>query len=257
MNWIIIPTYNESLNIEHTIREVFKWSPNCRVLVVDGASTDDTQWIVFQLMKEFPNLVATREEKKCGIWGAYKVAIQEVLKDKDVQTITTMDADGSHDPREVQYLNNWFRVDGFIVGSRYVKHGLTIGWEKWRYLLSRFGCLYAQILTGSPIKDMTSGFVTYNAELLRKVNWSRISSTGYAGQITMKDYLIRELHASYKEMPITFRNRKEGESKMSWEIIKEGIKVPIKIFMWRLLQWFANGVGYVVDKLNKWRPEHE
>ncbi len=225
---IIIPTYNEKDNIGRLIKKIFDAVPDVFVLVVDDNSPDGTANIVQDLKTEFPNLNLLLRSKKEGLGKAYVDAFSKVLKDQDVRRIIMMDADFSHSPEylmEHLKTSEQFKV---VIGSRYIPGGKTTGWELWRKLLSRFASLYCRLVTGMPIHDFTSGFMTIDAGFLRRIDFSNINLSGYAFLIELK-YLLWKNGASIKEIPIIFKNREGGESKISNHIIKEGILAPWKM----------------------------
>ncbi|MFH1522347.1 MAG: polyprenol monophosphomannose synthase, partial [Patescibacteria group bacterium] len=131
------------------------------------------------------------------------------------------------------FLNNIGQYD-LIIGSRYIKNGGVANWEKWRRYLSKFGNVYAKIFTGLAINDFTAGFMCVRRELLEKLDLSMIGSSGYSFLIELKFYLIHGLGARVYETPIIFKSRREGESKLSKQIIREGIKAPLRLFLKRL-----------------------
>lgn len=227
---IILPTYNESENIRLIVPEIFEFLPGISILVVDDNSPDGTAKVVRELQKVYPNLSLMERPEKTGLGDAYIAAMKTIIKDKNVRSVITMDADGSHSPEYLKsFLVNIKKYD-LIIGSRYIKDGGVENWEFWRKMLSRFGNLYARILTGLPIRDFTAGFMCIRREILEKLNFNEISASGYSFLIELKFYLINRLKARVKEVPIIFKCRREGESKISNQIISEGIKTP-----WRLL----------------------
>jgi len=231
---ILLPTYNEKENIRIIIREIFKLHPSIFILVIDDNSPDKTAEVVKELMLKYSYLSILEREKKAGLGAAYIDAIKRVIKDKEVRSVITMDADGSHSPEYLKdFLANINNYD-LVVGSRYIKNGGVEHWELWRKMLSKFGNLYAKILTGLPINDFTAGFMCIKREFLEKVNFSQISSSGYSFLIELKFQLIYIVKARVKEVPIIFKSRREGESKLSSQIISEGIRAPWRLLMKRL-----------------------
>jgi len=231
---ILLPTYNEKENIKFIVPEIFNIFPEIKILVIDDNSPDGTAAAVKILMEKYPNLSLLERQRKTGLGDAYKDAISRVIKNKEIRSIVTMDADGSHD---VQYLKDFFiknKSFDLVVGSRYVDGGGIENWERWRKKLSRFGNLYAKFLTGLPLNDFTAGFMCIKREFLENLDLDRIGSSGYSFLIELKFYLIHELKASVYEVPIIFKSRREGESKLSRQIIGEGIKTPLKLFLKRL-----------------------
>lgn len=225
---IIIPTYNEKENIGALIGGIFNLIPNVLVMVVDDNSPDKTADTVLSLKPKFPNLALFSREKKEGLGRAYIGAFLEVLKDKEIKRIVTMDADFSHDPRALPPMLEAAERHDLIIGSRYVSGGSIVGWELWRRILSRCANFYCRLVTWIPVHDCTAGFQVINTDILRKIDLSKIDSSGYAFLMELK-YLISKAGASVKEMPIVFKNRIGGESKISSHIIREGIFAPWKI----------------------------
>ncbi|MFH1894709.1 MAG: glycosyltransferase [Patescibacteria group bacterium] len=225
---IVIPTYNESKNIIQIITEIFKLLPKIFILVVDDNSPDGTAGIVKNLEKDYPNLSLLLRNKKEGLGRAYINAFEEILKDKNVKKIVTMDADFSHNP---QYLTKMLKAaesSDVVIGSRYIRGGKTKGWELWRRILSRGANFYCRLVIQLPIFDYTSGFNIINADFLRKIDFSKIDVSGYAFLIELK-YLLWKENASLKEIPILLKNRRGGESKIASHIIEEGILAPWKM----------------------------
>jgi len=231
---ILIPTYNEKENIKLIVAEIFNFFPEVKILVIDDNSPDGTGATVKLLMEKYPNLSLLERRHKTGLGDAYKDAIGQVIKNKQIRSIVTMDADGSHG---AEYLKDFFaksRDYDLIIGSRYVGGGGIENWENWRKQLSRFGNLYAKLLTGLPIKDFTAGFMCISREFLENLDLDKIGSSGYSFLIELKFYLIHGLKARFYEVPIIFKSRREGESKLSRQIIAEGIKTPLRLFLKRL-----------------------
>jgi dolichol-phosphate mannosyltransferase len=229
-DFIIIPTYNERENIKLLVETIFKLVPDINIIVVDDSSPDGTAQLVKQMIKDFPNLRLMLREKKEGLGKAYISAFRELLKNSEVKKIVTMDADFSHPPETLKEMFLAARDYDFVIGSRYVAGGATIGWEMWRRILSRFANFYCRIVTGMSVNDCTAGFQVIDGNILRKIDLSKIDSSGYAFLMELK-YLISKAGASTKEVPIVFKNRVGGESKISSHIMREGILAPWKIRM--------------------------
>lgn len=227
---ILIPTYNERENIALLIPEIFFAHPELFVLVIDDNSPDGTATVVHNLQEKYPHLSLLSRPLKQGLGVAYKAGMGEVLSDPEVRKVITMDADGSH---AVEYLSLLLEKSAhydLVIGSRYVKGGGIESWEKWRYMLSSWGNRYSRSITLLPVYDLTAGFMCFNADLLRQMDLSRIGASGYAFLMELKFNAIVELKARVVEVPIIFMSRREGESKISRHIIREGLKTP-----WRLL----------------------
>jgi len=225
---IIIPTYNERRNICLFISEIFHILPGSRIFVVDDNSPDGTAEAVRSMQKDFPNISLLVRARKEGLGTAYIDAMKEVLKDSSVGKIIIMDADFSHNP---EYLPGMIKESDYfdvVIGSRYIKGGGVVEWELWRKMLSKFASMYCKTITRMPIHDFTAGFCVIRSENLRRLDFSKIDASGYAFSIELK-YFLWKLGATFKEIPIVFRNRRLGESKFSSGILMEGVLAPWKI----------------------------
>jgi len=225
---IIIPTYNERENIRQIIPEIVLVRPAAKIWVVDDNSPDGTAQEVRKLSQEFPQVALILRQKKEGLGRAYTDALTRAKKE-DFRAVLLMDADGSHDPKYVPMLLDKASEFGLVVGSRYVRGGDTPGWEKWRRMLSSGGNIYARVLTGLPVHDITAGFYVIRKDILDRLDLETISAAGYAFQIQLKYRAIAFAGASAAEIPIVFRERREGESKLSRHIVMEGILAPLWI----------------------------
>ncbi len=232
---VIIPTYNEKDTIEYILRELHDLYPKIRIVVVDDSSPDGTGDIVKKFMSSNNLLELVVRKNKTGLGDAYKDVLESIKQDKDIRYIFTMDADGSHSPEYIKKMRIALELNDLVVGSRYVKGGGVENWEKWRLLLSHFGNIYSKFLTGVPVNDLTAGFVGMRRSLLANMNFSHLNSAGYAYQIEFKSYCFYILKAKIAEIPILFKSRRGGESKLSNQIIKEGIFTPIRI-LWKVIK---------------------
>ena len=229
-NVIILPTYNERENIGNIIPMIFSVVPDIYILVADDNSPDGTADVVKDLQKKYPNLSLISRPKKNGLGRAYINAFNYVLKDHDIRSVIMMDADLSHQPKFLPEMLEKSREFSVVIGSRYVLGGGTVGWELWRRALSYFGNFYCRTITRMPINDCTTGFNVINADLLRKIDLSRVDMSGYAFIMELK-YNLYLAGARFYEVPIIFMNRVGGESKMSSHIINEGILAPWKMII--------------------------
>lgn len=227
---VLLPTYNERENVLTFVPDLFKAVPDLRVIVIDDNSPDKTGDAVRDLMRTYPGLSLLSREKKEGLGQAYKHGFSHVLRMPEVEHIVLMDADGSHDASYVRALIEGCSECDLVIGSRYVKGGGIEEWEHWRYLLSRYGNMYARILSGLPIRDLTAGFYCMKKSLLERLDLEALTSSGYAFQIELKFHAIHERGARVKEIPIVFKKRREGESKLSRHIVSEGLLAPLRLF---------------------------
>ena len=221
---IIIPTFNESENIEKLLRNVFSLQRTFSVLVVDDGSPDGTAEIVERLIPEYPQyLNLLKRSEKLGLGRAYIAGFEWALK-RDYSLIFEMDADFSHTPNDLIRLYNCCTREGYdmAIGSRYITGVNVVNWPMSRVLLSWGASKYVQWVTGMNIKDTTAGFVCYRREVLEGLDLSRIRFVGYAFQIEMK-YKAFLKGFKIKEIPVIFTDRTRGTSKMSKGIISEAI----------------------------------
>ncbi|MBP1652876.1 MAG: glycosyl transferase family 2 [Bacteroidetes bacterium] len=227
---VIIPTYNEKDNIRKIIDAVFSLQEDFHILIVDDGSPDGTGNIVKSLQQQHPGeLFLSERSGKQGLGTAYIHGFKWALA-KGYQYIFEMDADFSHNPKDLPRLYNACAREGgdVAVGSRYVKGGRTENWPWDRAVLSYGASVYVRFVTWMRVKDATAGFVCYKRQVLESINLDAIRFVGYAFQIEMK-FTAWKLGFKVKEVPITFIDRKEGYSKMSKGIVKEGILGVLKI----------------------------
>lgn len=221
---VIIPTYNEIENIEAIIRAVFSQEKDFHVLVVDDNSPDKTGEKVKILQKEFKNQLFLLERKaKSGLGTAYIAGFEWALE-KTYQFIFEMDADFSHNPDDLVKLYDACANDNadIAVGSRYVKGITVVNWPLSRILLSYGASRYVRLITRMKVKDSTAGFVCYKRKVLETINLKKIKFIGYAFQIEMK-FKAHKKGFIIKEIPVIFKDRTKGNSKMSGSIISEAI----------------------------------
>ncbi len=232
---ILLPTYNEKENIRAVIPKIFATVPHVSVMVIDDNSPDGTAAAVTELTAQFPRLILYSRPKKEGLGRAYSDAFSKILTEGRFTHICTVDADGSHDPSYLPELIRLGANHDLVIGSRYTGEGGIEGWELWRKILSRGGNWYCRLVTGLPITDCTSGFMCLNTKMLREINFSEIDPSGYAFLMHLK-YKIWKLGKRIVELPILFKSRLSGESKISLRIIQEGVLLP-----WNLIRWQPGG----------------
>lgn len=226
---VIIPTYNEIENIASIIAAVFDTGLAVDVLIVDDQSPDGTAQEVINQMDSYPErLFLETKSKKEGLGAAYVHGFLWALR-RQYEYIFEMDADFSHDPKELpsmlQELKNQSDV---VVGSRYI-HGVNVvNWPLSRVMLSFFASVYVRWITGMPVKDATAGYVGYRRAVLEQLHLDQIRFVGYAFQIEMK-YKLWKKNYKLKEYQIIFVNRKFGNSKMDKSIIFEAITGVLKL----------------------------
>jgi len=227
---VIIPTYNEKENIKAIIEAVFSLSQPFDILIVDDSSPDGTANIVTQLQQHYSNLFLEVRNKKDGLGAAYIHGFKWALN-KGYEYIIEMDADFSHNPKDLPRLYNACAVEGadFSIGSRYVNNKINVvNWDFKRLFLSYFASKYVRIITQIPIYDTTAGFVCYNKKVLESINLNKIKFVGYAFQIEMK-FKAWKKKFKFKEVSVIFTDREKGTSKMSGSIISEAVFGVIKM----------------------------
>jgi dolichol-phosphate mannosyltransferase len=220
---ICLPTFNERENVERMVRTLHDLG--VAVLVIDDGSPDGTGEIADSLAAELDGVGVLHRERKQGLGPAYLAGFRRALDD-GAELILEMDCDFSHDPADVQRLIAAAESTDLVLGSRYAKGGGTRNWGLVRRFISRFGSLYAQVILGLPVRDLTGGFKCYRRAVLETLPLDEIHSKGYAFQIETTYRAIRK-GFSVREIPITFVDRIEGGSKMSRSIVVEAVwKVP-------------------------------
>ncbi|WP_298494211.1 polyprenol monophosphomannose synthase [uncultured Algibacter sp.] len=221
---VIIPTYNEIENIESIIRAVFSQSDEIHILIVDDNSPDLTALKVKALQEEFPKkLFLELREEKSGLGTAYIHGFKWCLA-KSYNYIFEMDADFSHDPKDIIKLYNACHIEGadMAIGSRYKTGVNVVNWPMNRVLMSYWASKYVRLITGMKIHDTTAGFVCYKRRVLEAIDLDAVKFIGYAFQIEMK---FKTYIKKFKivEVPVIFTDRTKGESKLSSGIISEAI----------------------------------
>jgi dolichol-phosphate mannosyltransferase len=222
---VCLPTYNERDNLEPMVRaldDVFRRQElDARVLVIDDSSPDGTGELADRLIGEFRFLSVLHRPKKEGLGPAYLAGFVWALA-TDADRIVEMDCDFSHDPEDLPRLISATENADLALGSRYVEGGGTRNWGLTRRVVSRFGSLYARILLGVGIRDLTGGFKCFRRSVLEGIGLERISTKGYAFQIETT-YRALEVGSRVVEVPIVFSERETGKSKMSRGIVLEAV----------------------------------
>ncbi len=233
---IIIPTYNELENIEPIIRAVMGLSFLPDLLIIDDCSPDGTADKVKELQKEFPGRLHLEQRKgKLGLGTAYIHGFRYALA-RHYEYIFEMDADFSHNPEDVPRLYSACAHEGYdlAIGSRYINGVTVINWPIGRVLMSYFASTYVRMVTGMEIMDTTAGFKCYRRAVLANIELDKIKFVGYAFQIEMK-FNAWKLGFKIKEIPIIFKDREKGVSKMSSKIFKEAFLGVLQI---KIRSWF-------------------
>ncbi len=227
--WLILPTYNEADNLENMVRSALprlaEAAPEHRILVVDDNSPDGTGDIADRLAAELQEVEVLHRPGKQGLGRAYLAGFARALEG-GADLMLEMDCDFSHDPADLPRLIHAADDADLVLGSRYVPGGGVERWGLVRRALSRWGSLYAQILLGLPLRDLTGGFKCFRRQVLERLDLDGIAADGYGFQI---EVTYRAVQAGFRvvEVPIVFRDRRVGQSKMSARIALEAVwKVP-------------------------------
>ena len=221
---IIVPTYNELSNAPLLIRRIFKQIPNSDVLVVDDGSPDKTADAIRELQQEFPTLHLLEQKTKLGLGSAYRLGFAWGLE-RGYEELIEMDADLSHRVRDLKKMIDEKELQpntDLVIGSRWIPGGKTENWSRGRELLSRAANLYVRAMVGLGVRDSTAGFRIYSASMLKRLNMESIKSEGYSFQIEMTR-AVHKLDGKIIEVPIIFRERENGVSKMSKKIVREAM----------------------------------
>ena len=218
--WLVLPTYNEAENLEPLVAAALANLPaSARILVVDDNSPDGTGQLADRLAAAEPRIEVLHRTQKEGLGPAYIAGFRHALA-AGAGRILEMDSDFSHDPADLPRLLAATEGADVAIGSRYVSGGGVENWSKLRQAISRGGSTYARAVLGLPIRDLTGGFKCFRREVLETIDLDAIASKGYAFQVEMT-YRAIQLGFSVVEVPITFRERRAGASKMSRGIVLE------------------------------------
>jgi dolichol-phosphate mannosyltransferase len=217
---VIAPTFLEAPNIEEFLRRLRAAAPTVSVLVVDDNSADGTADLAEAVGRELGQIEVLRRPSKAGLGSAYRAGFTVGIE-RGYEVLVQMDADLSHDPAVLPSL--LARVEegaDLVVGSRYVPGGSIPHWPLFRRALSRYGNRYAGLVLGTPVRDATSGYRGYRADILKAIDYASTRATGYGIQIELA-YRVWKLGGEIAEIPIVFTDRVRGNSKMTWRIAVE------------------------------------
>lgn len=218
---VVIPTYNERASIEPVLRRVREVDPSVDVLVVDDGSPDGTGDAAEAAGSELGQIEVLRRTAKSGLGDAYKAGFKWGLE-RGYEALVEMDADFSHDPASIPILLGLLENHDLVIGSRYIPGGSVPRWGVHRRLISWAGNWYSSVALGIDVRDMTSGFRAFRADMLRQIELGAVEADGYGFQIEMA-YRVSSAGGRIVETPIRFVDRREGESKMSTAIAVEAL----------------------------------
>jgi dolichol-phosphate mannosyltransferase len=233
---VVLPTYNEILNVEPMLRTLRKVVPQCDVLVVDDGSPDGTADLADDVGADVGQISVLRRTKKSGLGGAYRAGFAWGLE-HDYDHFVEIDCDFSHDPNALPALLSAAETHDVVIGSRYIPGGHIPQWSMSRRLLSRGGNQYASLMLGLGVADSTAGYRVYSKNALALIDFETVTADGYGFQIEMT-YRARRAGASIVEVPISFTDRELGESKMSRAIVVEALWLVTK---WAFERPFGRG----------------
>jgi dolichol-phosphate mannosyltransferase len=224
---VVVPTYNELENLRDLITSIR--AHGYRVLVVDDASPDGTGELADEISRETPGVGVLHRSAKQGLGPAYAAGFETAL-DEGAAAVVEMDADFSHDPADLPRLIAALEQADLAIGSRYVPGGSTPDWPWLRRFVSRAGNLYARTLLGIPVRDATAGFRAFKADALRRLPYREAESSGYGFQVEMA-WRAHQAGLEIREVPVVFRDRFRGKSKMGLPIVLEAMML---VTMWGL-----------------------
>ncbi|HFE64329.1 MAG TPA: polyprenol monophosphomannose synthase [Caldithrix sp.] len=231
---VIIPTYNERNNIGKVLQTVLDLKiPGLDILVIDDNSPDGTAQVVRELMEKHPEIQLLQREGKLGLGTAYVAGFKYALE-RDYQYIFEMDADLSHDPKEIPNFLKAAQEADLVIGSRYLTGVNVINWPLMRLFISVMASKYTRFITGLPIHDCTSGFKCFRRQVLENIPLDEVASNGYSFQIEM-NFKAWKRKFKLKEIPIIFYDRTVGSSKMSRKIVYEAAFIVWKLKIMSLL----------------------
>jgi dolichol-phosphate mannosyltransferase len=247
---MVVPTYNEAENIEWVVGRLLAAVPETDVMIVDDGSPDGTGRIADALAAEEPRVQVVHRVAKAGLGAAYVHGFTLALQ-QGYDVVGEMDADGSHQPEQLPRLLEALRDADLVIGARWVPGGRVVNWSPFRKALSVGGNLYARLLLGIPVRDVTAGFRLFRAETLRTIDLASVESVGYCFQT---DLTLRTIRAGLRvrEVPIEFLERTRGESKMNGAVAAESLR---RITRWGLEERLGRLRG-VVSGVRSRRNRH-
>jgi len=232
---IISPTYNERKNIKQLVDMVIGENPELHLLIVDDNSPDGTGGKVKKLQAEYKNLFLEKRPKKLGLGTAYIFGFKWALE-KKYDNIIQMDADLSHNPKDLPRMVNNLQKYDLVIGSRYINGISVVNWPLRRLMLSYGANAYSRVITGMPIMDGTGGFKAWKSSVLSSIDLDSVKSQGYSFQIEM-NFRAWVKKFNIKEIPIIFSDRTIGQSKMSKTIVYEAIFMVWRLRIWKIFKW--------------------
>jgi dolichol-phosphate mannosyltransferase len=227
--WVILPTYDERENLEPMADAILGALPEGRLLIVDDASPDGTGDLADTIAAHEPRVHVLHRPGKEGLGVAYRAGFRWVLARPEMRAVVQMDADFSHDPNDLpRLLAPLMRDADVALGTRYMPGGGTVGWPWHRRFVSRCGTAFARVVLTLPYRDLTGGFKAWRREVLEAIRLRETSGSGYAFQIETTWWAHRR-GARIVEVPIVFRERTVGASKMTGGIVREALFLVLRL----------------------------
>jgi dolichol-phosphate mannosyltransferase len=224
---VVVPTYNERASLPVILDRVRAATPDAHVLVVDDDSPDGTGTLAQERAAVDPHVHVLHRAGKQGLGAAYVAGFSWGLA-RGYDVLVEMDADGSHAPEELERLLAPLEWADVTIGSRYVAGGAVVNWPRRRLLLSRGGNVYTRLAVRLPVSDATAGYRAYRADALRRIGYAETESQGYCFQVDMTRRAVRA-GLRVVEVPVTFTERSQGQSKMSGAIVAEAL---LRVSLW-------------------------
>ena len=238
---MVLPTYNERENLEPIVVAILEALPEAQLLVVDDNSPDGTGQLADTLAATDPRVQVLHRAGKEGLGVAYRDGFRWALDRPDVRAVVQMDADFSHDPGDLPRLVAPLMLDSDLtLGTRYIRGGGTVGWPRRRRLISRAGTIFARTVLLLPYRDLTGGFKAWRRELLEAIRLREASAAGYGFQVEMTWWAHRR-GARIRQVPIIFRERVAGHSKMSGGIVREALLLVIRLRLRAIAETLGRG----------------
>ena len=235
--WVVLPTYNERENVERMAAAILAALPEASLLIVDDSSPDGTGQLADTIAARESRVSVLHRPGKQGLGVAYREGFRWVLERPDVRAVVQMDADFSHDPAQLpRLLAPLMGNADLVLGTRYMPGGATIGWPWYRKLISRGGTLFARTVLLLPYRDLTGGFKAWRREVLEAIRLRETSGSGYGFQIETTWWAHRR-GASIVQVPIVFRERTAGTSKMTGGIVREAMLLVVGLRLAVIRDW--------------------
>ena len=226
---VVLPTYNERENLERIADAILTAVPEATLLVVDDSSPDGTGTLADTMAAREPRLHVLHRTAKEGLGAAYREGFRWAVARSETRAIVQMDADFSHDPGDLpRLLAPLMTGSDLVLGTRYMPGGRTVGWPLRRKLISRAGTTFARVVLLLPYRDLTGGFKAWRRELLEAIRLREANASGYGFQIETTWWAHRR-HAVITQVPIIFRERVAGSSKMSGGIVREALRLVLRL----------------------------